>query len=347
MFLSSFIIKFIACLFLCYLLILNRQAKIHLEGKFMYIFTLPLIFIIAIFIFSLLYSNKKNKHITYIEREIPSTIEHEEIILPEQPTIPNENITITSTMTVTYRDTSEKSKHKPYPIPDVSQQIRYHCYKVTGINPSTHHRKSQLVVAKEGSSEEEILARSYLLNPSIISLDDSFYTESSPYESDFSIASDLNITAPDNCTRADLLCLILKANKIDSSDIRTNSLAEYAAINGVCLSPYCGSLESALRIMRVLKEEESLHFFVYLVYCVLYKQTLEDPRKSLYADIFYSFRFNDAFSIQVIERLDPHLIERFWKKGSFDKRFKSVSALYEQICEYLSNNIPQESLNFN
>lgn len=292
---------------------------------------------------------QKKQHITYIEHEIPSTIEHEEIILPEHPTLTNETTTITSTMTmtVTYRDTSEENKHTPYPIPDISQQIRYHCYKITGINPSTHHRKSQLVVAKEGASEEEILARSYLLNPNIVSPDNSFYTESPPYESDFSMASDLNITVPDNCTRADLLCLILKANKIDSSDIRTNSLAEYAAINGVCLSPYCGSLKSVLHIMRILKGEESLYFFVYLVYCILYKQTLENPRKSLYADIFYSFPFNDASSIQIAEKLSPDLIERFWKKGSFDKRFKSAATLYEQICDYLKSNIPQESLDSN
>lgn len=253
------------------------------------------------------------------------------IDIPSQNVSPANTINIASPLTKIPYDTLN--------IPDISGQIKYHCFKVKGKNPSTNRQKTVTVVAKEGSSEYEVFKRSLLLEPYTVSLDINAQSELEATDRQISYASDINIPIPDGCSMSDISCLIAKQKGDDSKDIRTNGLAEYASLHGVCLSPYCGSLTGTWLVLHNSNPQDAIFFFVYLIYCFTNDKQIENPNDFAYKTVLESFPCDISETYDVIQSITIEQYSRLFYKKCFDGRFKKGSELFKRINLYLSSNL--------
>lgn len=223
---------------------------------------------------------------------------------------------------------------------NVHERFHFHEYTVRGKNPKTNRMKTKCVVAKEGSSNDEIAIKSGFLEPITIELSEGFF-DSPPSEKEIAYAKSLDIKIPNGCTFADLSCLIAKKKHEDSDDFISVELAEYAAKFDVCLSAYSGTLQGIMHIMHELHKldgRDCLAFWAYIFYCVTENKKIYNLDNVSNRNTFYHFAdtfIGDEAIIKTIKSLDYENFEYFFTHKMFDRRNKAKAYLAEKTKDFL------------
>ncbi|MCF2705096.1 hypothetical protein I6E91_24215 [Enterocloster clostridioformis] len=240
-----------------------------------------------------------------------------------------------------FTEISSSDYYDTFLTPNISNQLRFHRYKVKGKNPSTNRMKTCIVVALSGTTENEIAEKSGFLAPYSVSLDLESLTEQPPSQKQLNYAKDLDISIPLNCSFADLSCLISKRKGEDTNDLVTNELMTFAASHGVCISPYAGVLSSVCKTMNSLDSRDFLAFLAYLIHCVVSSFPIGNLEKSEYKNVFYKFADSYCDDDEVNECTvfeDTH-IRYLLEKKHFDGRNKKKAWLFNLISNFLNEHL--------
>lgn len=228
--------------------------------------------------------------------------------------------------------------------PNISNQLRFHRYKVKGKNPTTNRMKTCVVVAQSGTPENEITEKSGFLAPYTVSLDLESLTERPPSQKQLDYAKDLGISIPLDCSFADLSCLISKFTNEDTNDLISNELMTFAALHGVCISPYAGSLSGICTTMNSLEYHDFLAFLAYLIYCVVSSQPVGNLDESKHKTVFYKFAdsYCDNEHVGECTTFEDTHIRYLLEKKHFDGRNKKKAWLFNLISEFLTEHLPKQ-----
>lgn len=290
-----------------------------------------LLILILAFIGIIVYNSSKNHY---------SKSNHvDTITLNPKPTV-KKSTSDSITVSVSSSIKQTEPDYPPFILPNMSNRVIMHKYKVKGLNPRTKRMKTCIVIAKEGAPEHEFALKSELKEPFTITLEDTL-----PSEAQLKFAKNINIPIPSGATNTDISCLLSRQLDQFYDDYISNGLLEYAAEHSIYLSSYDSSLGGARRIFNVFQEHNSLDlfiFFSYLIHCLNYNIQIENLNDSEYKDIFYSLgtlcNQNTEF-IKTINSFSDDNFNHLLKKKHIDGRNKRNLQLSNFINNYLKQNI--------
>lgn len=229
-----------------------------------------------------------------------------------------------------------------FSIPSSASLTQYCEYKVKGKSPETKYTRTRKVVAPKYASQSDIASRAGLEAPYEVSL----VPPHLPSIKQQDYARDLGFQLPANCTMEDATCLLSKRLGEDSCDQIRPGLLEFAALNGICLSAYSGTLMALYSIKQQLVKSDSLTsiaFFSYIVYCATTNIRIDNMYSSPYKDVFFSFaelHVSDEEILDIIKNYTVRHFKHLITKGSVDRRNKRHSTFFDLIHNYLQQNIP-------
>lgn len=295
-----------------------------------------LLVLITLTLFGIFYDSKKSSKSSRITSSAPTDFHTSTTNMPEEVDPP------TPATPLSFDLSLESPVIEPDILipPDIPPFVKWHEYKVKGKNPATNRFKTCVVVAKEGTTENDIGIKSGFNEPYSIALNMESSTEHPPSEEQISLATDLHISIPKDCSSVDLSCLISKQFGQDAHDYVSNGLIDLAGELGFCLSPYISSITAADIIYPMLDRHELFAFYIYLIYCIKGNHTIENFHTNSYEKIFIEFANQYENDESLYKSIQSFNIIRFSQEQKVDGRNHKRAYLYNLACNFLSENIP-------
>lgn len=292
----------------------------------MELFLFLFIFFVIFMIFIIYKDNKIKKH------------KKEEFTRSRQTSLCNNE---TMSASISSSVTLQSATYESFFIRDVSKWEKYHQYKVKGKNPETNRLKTCIVVAKEGTPNNEIALKSGFNEPFTVILDSESFEERHPSEKQINYAKELDFHFPANCTCADASCLISRRIDNLTDNWIPYELYKFISENGFKVSPYESLFGGVCVALNCLDGADCLAFFSYLIYCVTHNLNIGNMYESIHKAVFYKFAETYIDNEQIWDAMhfeDTHICHLLNKKR-FDARNKKKGWLFNTTNTFLSEHI--------